>query len=78
MRGLETKIPPVVLHQFFPFKFKRGLAGNHTNDRIRGCPPNRVSVCPSVFAGRRSTYWWVIIGTGKKASSRDLPHSLKG
>ena len=43
MRGLETKIP-VVLRQFFPFKFKRGLAGNHTNDRIRGCPPNRVSV----------------------------------
>ena len=25
------------------------------------------SVCPSVFAGRRSTYWWVIIGTGPES-----------
>ena len=31
-----------------------------------GFPPNRVSVCPSVSTGRRTHYWWVIIGTGRE------------
>ncbi len=55
-----------------PFKFERGGArlgrggawlATHPNDRNRGIPPKKGTVCPSVSAGRRSTYWWVIIGT---------------